>query len=218
MITNISECFNGVLKGARGLPIAAMVEFTWSKLIEYFYDRHKEITNKLLEGKKWSTYAFSTWEGNRRKSEKYYLKAFSNQHMIYQVVTSLNMCSAGGGNHSYEVRLQERTCSCGKWQNIGIPCSHAIRVCDAVNIDSITYIHPCYSLDYALNTYSHAFVVPKSQSLWRDPMGPKWLPNPVLLRAKSRLVKSRISNEMDGVRNKDREPGWQREDVDLIES
>ena len=28
MITNISECFNGVLKGACGLPIAAMVEFT----------------------------------------------------------------------------------------------------------------------------------------------------------------------------------------------
>ena len=42
MTTNISECFNGVLKGARGLPIAAMVGFTWSKLVEYFHDRHKE--------------------------------------------------------------------------------------------------------------------------------------------------------------------------------
>ena len=49
-------------------------------------------------------------------------------------------------------------------------------------------------------------------------MGPKWLPNPALLRAKGRLVKSRIRNEMDGVRNKDRERGWQREDIDLIES
>ena len=28
MTTNILECFNGVLKCARGLPIAAMVEFT----------------------------------------------------------------------------------------------------------------------------------------------------------------------------------------------
>ena len=91
--TNISECFNGVLKGARGLPIAAMVEFTWSKLVEYFHDRHKEITNELMEGKKWSTYAFSTWDKNRHKSKKHYLKAFINQDMIYQVVTSLNMCS-----------------------------------------------------------------------------------------------------------------------------
>ena len=28
MTTNISECFNGVLKGTYGLPIVAMVEFT----------------------------------------------------------------------------------------------------------------------------------------------------------------------------------------------
>ena len=87
-----------------------------------------------------------------------------------------------------------------------------------LNIDSTTYIHPCYGLDYALNTYEHAFMVPKSQSLWRDPTGLKWLPNPALLRAKGQLVKSRIRNEMDGVRNKDRELGWQREDADLIES
>ena len=33
MTTSISECFNGVLKGARGLPIAAMVEFMWCKLV-----------------------------------------------------------------------------------------------------------------------------------------------------------------------------------------
>ena len=33
MTTNIFECFNGVFKGARGLPIAAMVEFTRSKLV-----------------------------------------------------------------------------------------------------------------------------------------------------------------------------------------
>ncbi|KAK9982949.1 hypothetical protein SO802_032474 [Lithocarpus litseifolius] len=99
-----------------------------------------------------------------------------------------------------------------------IPCSHAIRVCNAVNIDSTTYIQPCYSLDYALNTYSHEFVVPKLQSLWRDSMGPKWLPNLALMRGKGQPMKSRIRNEMDGVRNKDREPGWRREDADLIES
>ena len=41
MTTNISECFNGVLKRARGLPIAAMVEFTWCKLVVYFHDRQR---------------------------------------------------------------------------------------------------------------------------------------------------------------------------------
>ena len=89
---------------------------------------------------------------------------------------------------------------------------------DYLHIDSTTYIHPCYGLNNAINTYEHAFVVLKSQSLWRDPMGPKWLPNPALLRAKGRPVKSRIRNEMDGVRNKDRESAWRKEDADLIKS
>ena len=31
-------------------------------------------------------------------------------------------------------------------------------------------------------------------------------------------MKSRIRNEMFEVRNKDREPGWQKEDANLIES
>ena len=44
MTTNISKCFIGVLKGARSLPITAMIEFTWSKLIAYFHDQHKETT------------------------------------------------------------------------------------------------------------------------------------------------------------------------------
>ena len=38
MTTNISECFNGVHKDARGLPITIMVEFTWCKLVAYFHD------------------------------------------------------------------------------------------------------------------------------------------------------------------------------------
>ena len=78
MTTNISECFNGILKGARGLPIAAMVEFTWSKLVAYFHDRHKEITHDLLEGKRWSTYVMSTYLENMSKSEKHHVRSFNN--------------------------------------------------------------------------------------------------------------------------------------------
>ena len=83
MTTNISECFNGILKGARGLPIAAMVEFTWSKLVAYFHDRHKEITHDLLEGKRWSTYAMSTYLENRRKYEKHHIIGHLTMNVQY---------------------------------------------------------------------------------------------------------------------------------------
>ena len=61
MTTNISECFNGVLKGARGLPITAMVEFTWCKLVTYFHDRRKQIQEDLSRGKVWSDYAMEIY-------------------------------------------------------------------------------------------------------------------------------------------------------------
>ena len=64
------------------------------------------------------------------------------------------------------------------------------------------------------NGYSHAFVVPKSESLWRDVDGPKWVLDPNLLRGKGRPMASRIRNEMDGVR---RELGSRRPDSDLSE-
>ena len=43
MTTNMSECFNGVLKGARGLPIFALVDYIWCKLVAYFNNRHTKI-------------------------------------------------------------------------------------------------------------------------------------------------------------------------------
>ena len=45
MTTNLSKCFNGVLKGAHSLHITAMVKFTFYKVNSYFDDCH----NKTLE-------------------------------------------------------------------------------------------------------------------------------------------------------------------------
>ena len=128
MTTNISKCFNGVLKGARGLPIAAMVKFTWCKLVAYFHDRHKEITFDLSEGKVWSKYALRIYGSNLRKFAGHFMRAFNHEAGIYQVVTPYNDYNGGGGNHSHEINIVARKCGCGKWQNIKIPSSHAIRV------------------------------------------------------------------------------------------
>ena len=36
MTTNLSECFNGVLKNARFLPANALVQLTFFRLVSYF--------------------------------------------------------------------------------------------------------------------------------------------------------------------------------------
>ncbi|XP_030924517.1 uncharacterized protein LOC115951450 [Quercus lobata] len=214
MTTNTSECFNGVLKGARGLSIAAMVKFTYFKLVAYFHDRHKQITSDLSRDKVWSDYAMEIYNKNEQKIAGHTLRNYNHAEGIYQVVTPYNDHRAGGGNHSHDVRIFDRTCGCGKWQNLKISCSHAIKVLKGLHLDAPSYIDPCYSLNNAILTYSHNFVVPKSESLWTDVRGPRWVLDPQLLRAKGRPTMSRIRNEMDGVR---RERGSRREDPELRE-
>ena len=51
MTTNLPECFNGVLKGARSLPITAMVKFTFYKVNSYFDERRNKTLEQLEEGK-----------------------------------------------------------------------------------------------------------------------------------------------------------------------
>ena len=214
MTTNISECFNGVLKGARGLPIAAMVEFIWCKLVAYLHDRHKQITSDLSRGKVWSDYAMEIYNKNKQKTAGHTLRNFNHADGVYQVVTPYNDHRGGGGNHSHQAHIFDRKCGCGKWQNLKIPCSHAIKVLQGLHLNATSYIDPCYNLNNAIHTYSHHFVVPSSEELWRDVRGPLWVPDLELLQGKGRPVKSRIRNEMDGER---RERGSQREDPDLRE-
>ena len=79
MTTNISECFNGVLKGAHGLPIVAMVEFTLCKLIAYFHNRHKQITSDISRGKVQSDYAMEIYNKNVQKTVGHTLRHFNHQ-------------------------------------------------------------------------------------------------------------------------------------------
>uniref|UniRef100_A0A2N9HZV4 MULE transposase domain-containing protein n=1 Tax=Fagus sylvatica TaxID=28930 RepID=A0A2N9HZV4_FAGSY len=69
MTTNLSECFNGVLKGARSLPITALVKFSFFKLVSYFDDRRVKIQDQLSSGEVYSKYAMDILHRNREKAK-----------------------------------------------------------------------------------------------------------------------------------------------------
>ena len=68
-----------------------------------------------------------TYTKNVQKIPGHTLRNFNHETDVYQVVTPYNNHRGGGGNHSYEVHVFARTYGYGKWQNIKIPCLHAIR-------------------------------------------------------------------------------------------
>ena len=103
--TNVSKCFNGVLKGARSLPITAMVKYTWFKLNAYFNDRRNKSIEQLNSGKKWTKYALDIFMRNKAKEEHHRVTRLSTQQQLYQVDTLHNLGTTGHGDHTHGVNL-----------------------------------------------------------------------------------------------------------------
>ena len=51
MITNMSEVFNGVFKGARNLPLTALIQLTFYRVNNYFTIRQEHGASHLAFGK-----------------------------------------------------------------------------------------------------------------------------------------------------------------------
>ncbi|KAK9999566.1 hypothetical protein SO802_019169 [Lithocarpus litseifolius] len=69
MTTNVSEYFIGVLKGARSLPITAIMKYTWFKPNTYFDDHRNKSIAQLKSGKRWCKYALDIFMRNKAKTE-----------------------------------------------------------------------------------------------------------------------------------------------------
>ena len=105
MNTNMSECFNGVLKVARGLPIFALVDYIWCRLVAYFNNRRTKILGDIAHGQEFSSYAMEIYEANYEKGKIDYVRPFHQQNGVFQICTTYNPHSFEGGDHSHEVRL-----------------------------------------------------------------------------------------------------------------
>ncbi|KAL0355268.1 UNVERIFIED_CONTAM: hypothetical protein Sradi_3973700 [Sesamum radiatum] len=57
LTTNMSECINGVLKGARRLPVTAIVEITLQRTAHYFRERALRSGVMLSNGQLWTDFA-----------------------------------------------------------------------------------------------------------------------------------------------------------------
>ncbi|KAL0375169.1 UNVERIFIED_CONTAM: hypothetical protein Sradi_3432600 [Sesamum radiatum] len=124
LTTNMSECINGVLKGARRLPVTAIVEITLQ------------------------------------------LTKYDHLQQSASVVTKRQQ---GLGFNTHVVKLANRECSCGKWNQFGIPCSHAQKVCAAYNINAASMVKDYYDVRAYKNTYSKALQPVQSEEYWDVP-------------------------------------------------
>ncbi|KAL0290191.1 UNVERIFIED_CONTAM: hypothetical protein Sangu_2584900 [Sesamum angustifolium] len=110
LTTNMSECVNGVLKGARRLPIVAIVQITFHRSVRYFLERTTRCHRMLNANQEWADFAFRIFEARQAEAVHHIVQKFDYNQQSASVLT---LSLTGQGSHTYVVKLKHKTCS---WQ------------------------------------------------------------------------------------------------------
>ena len=118
----------------------------------------------------------------QEKAKGHTVTRFDRNKGVFDIRPHPNLSSLYRGDHTHQIKLQEGTCTCGKWKMLKIPCSHVIACCAHQNIDVRQYIDLCYKLTEQLANYSKSFEPVKDEPYWQPIEGPTFHPNPTILR------------------------------------
>ncbi|XP_077212812.1 uncharacterized protein LOC143847911 [Tasmannia lanceolata] len=149
-----SECFNAVLKDARKLLIASLVEHTQGQTTQ-FIQKHQKLDSSWHT--KLTHYAEERMESSLRES---------CQYTTYQVWT-----------HEFKVKSLEttdfvdlitRTCSCCAFQTYGLPCGHAIAAINITEFDLYDYCDECFDAERYQDTYAEVVHATLDRTQWHE--------------------------------------------------
>ncbi|RYR73283.1 hypothetical protein Ahy_A02g007649 isoform E [Arachis hypogaea] len=109
MTTNFVECINSVLKGARNLPVLALVRATYYRLNELFTQKSAESHERKRAGYTYSVFAQQRIEASMQQAGNIVVHRFDRRNEVFEVheMTSEKVLV---------VDLARRTCDCGHFQ------------------------------------------------------------------------------------------------------
>ncbi|KAK4398276.1 hypothetical protein Sango_1303100 [Sesamum angolense] len=94
LTTNMSECINGVLKGARRLPVSALVEITLERTVHYFHVRAMKGQKMLQNNQLWTDFACKMFISWQQKAVEHTVTKYSHAQQSASVVTRRQVCGA----------------------------------------------------------------------------------------------------------------------------
>ncbi|KAL0379192.1 UNVERIFIED_CONTAM: hypothetical protein Sradi_3224700 [Sesamum radiatum] len=194
----------------RGAPpaVTAIVEITLQRTAHYFRERALRSAVMLSNGQLWTDFAKKKFTDWGEKSITHTVTKYDHLQQSASVVTKRQQ---GLGFNTHVVKLANRECSCGKWNQFGIPCSHAQKVCAAYNINAASMVKDYYDVRAYKNTYSKALQPVQSEEYWDVPNFE--LVHDTTIRTSTRPGRSqtsRIQNEMDWRQTRARQQAQRR--------
>ncbi|XP_061360917.1 uncharacterized protein LOC133304866 [Gastrolobium bilobum] len=191
MTTNLAESVNRVLKGARNMPITALVKHTYSRLVAYFVERGTNALAQLQSAHRHSKHVVELVKKNQVDATGHHVRAYNVEHTVFEVDT--------GWERSYSVNLPQRYCQCGKFKAFKYPCSHAVAAALSVRQSAFTYVDDVFLITNLVEAYSFPWEQIGNEEAIPEISGAKIIPDSTMLRAKGRPKSTRIRNEMDEV-------------------
>lgn len=192
LTTNMSECFNNVLRFARLMPIKACIDYTFQKDV-FEYAKHAEMAlkcNTALSPRMWKLFNERDLVG-----QEHTVTLFDHSDQRYRVTSRLQTNSAGGNDYTVEYRL--KTCTCGKWQVERFPCSHAIAVCRQRNGQPHDIVNKRYYTTTYRQQYSGHYHPLPHKDYWKEAGWRIQADTSKITTHRGRRRARRIRNEMD---------------------
>lgn len=195
--TNMSEAFNGVMKGARCLPITALVRMTFYRVNSYFVTRRGWGKRRIEEGHDFVEKATTTIEMNMAKSGAHEVQAFDHEMGLFEVTTGRGGRASGKGGNVHTVNLVAKTCTCEKLKIYKLPCSHVLAVCRSRSLSYAAFVDPFFTTVEYRQTYLKSFHPLPDVPYWPHYTGVRIVADASKRRGVGRPKSSRYPNEMD---------------------
>ncbi|RYQ80103.1 hypothetical protein Ahy_Scaffold1g106732 isoform J [Arachis hypogaea] len=191
MTTNLVECINSVLKGARNLSVLALVRATYYRLNELFTRKSAESHERKRAGFTFSAFAQQRIEASMQQAGNIVVHRFDRRNEVFEVRETTT-------EKVLVVDLARRTCDCGHFQVERIPCRHVIACCANQRLDWQLYVHDVYKMTEVRKVYRFEFTPLGDPESWPAYEGPTLVANPAQRRtSKGRPKLTRYLNEMD---------------------
>ncbi|KAI3463404.1 hypothetical protein Pfo_020067 [Paulownia fortunei] len=215
LTTNMSKCINGMLKGARRLPVTAIVQITFHRAIKHFLDRLSKGRRMVENNQPWPDNILQRYESWQNLSIEHMIHVFDYTDQSASVITRR---SGSSRSFTHVVKLRSMECSCGNWSQFGIPCSHAMHTCRHFGVNPATLMKSYYSTASYVDTYKGKFEPLPDEVYWDAPHFELWH-NPALRiqNRRGRNTTTRIPNEMDWPQTRARQQARARQRVNAIE-
>ncbi|XP_057740442.1 uncharacterized protein LOC130957610 [Arachis stenosperma] len=114
MTTNLVECINSILKGARNLPVTAIVRSTFYRLNELFTRKSAEAHERIRNEFTYSEFATKRVEESFRRAGNIVINRFDRRNEMFEVHKMQD-------GSIYTVNLAQRHCDCGHFQVERLP-------------------------------------------------------------------------------------------------